>query len=114
MEFGGNPILEIFPVSDPLVVYELFCQIIHAWNYLECYKIEHNDIKPGNILVDKIADHLVIKFIDFDIGFNESITIKTNKGSGYKGHTHIYASPEVITFATENITNSATINPWKS
>lgn len=52
VEYGGFIISKIFPVTHPNLAYTLIFQITSVLNHLECYKIEHNNVKALNILLD--------------------------------------------------------------
>lgn len=65
MEYiDGTPIDKYIPSVD----YEwndIFLQVINAFKYLEKKKILHRDIRPQNILIDRIGN---VKIIDFGFG----------------------------------------------
>ena len=119
MDHGGVTLSADF-FNDSKTAYKLFYQIVSALNYLECFKLEHNDIKDSNILLDE--NNILIKFIDFDIGINESCTLKSTKeGIIPKGYTETFAAPEVKKYfkmrqdnKTVGKANLPKINPWYS
>ena len=97
MEYEGEPINIKFGKITYEEAFLYLKQILQALNYLECYHIEHNDIKSANILIQDFFGIPLLKLIDFDISENKSITIKPNKGRNIMGYSEYYASPEIIT-----------------
>ena len=118
MDSGGagisnNLILSIS--KQPEKLYDFFVQMCDSILFLEQHKIEHNDIKIDNVLVDYVNGIPLFKLIDFDIGNNQSVTCKTGSGMRVKGYSPIYAAPEIIQHIKKNNDQSSIqINPWKA
>ena len=97
-------------------IFTILLQITEALNYMECYNIEHNDIKAGNVLVDFALKQPIIKIIDLDIGMHQSLTIHNVQRSAPLGYTNYYVPPEIIRMIargdTENDSNK--FDPRKS
>lgn len=95
MEYAGIELGQI-KNKTPQMIFTWVEQMINALNYLECYRIEHNDIKIENFLIydydEKKQKNGIIKLIDFDIGANLSIT--RNKASGIYSYSSVSISPE--------------------
>jgi serine/threonine protein kinase len=63
-------------------------------HYLHSINVVHRDIKPGNILVDKVNDMDILKITDFGISkLDSQIAATTTLG---KGTSPAYKAPEVI------------------
>ena len=114
MEYAGIPSEKyVFKTIENL--YDFFKQSAIALKVLEAYKLEHNDIKVQNIMVDTIQDVFLVKVIDFDIGMNQSVTCKTDSTMGVRGISHLYAAPEYIVHLADPASNAKfeRVNPWK-
>ena len=77
MYYRGEQFHKFFPMTDMNKLLILLVQACQALNYLQNYRIEQNDLKPANILIDENMDSIILRLIDFDIGRNESLTEKT-------------------------------------
>ena len=95
MTYGGHPISLFFKKFSSYEIYNIIQQITKGLNYFESYKIQHNDIKDQNILIDKIVETPIIRFIDLDVGKNISITCKFSKVADIRGYSDIYCAPEI-------------------
>ena len=119
MDYAGEPLSKFVPFKTSIELFDIVDQIVKALKFLETYRIEHNDIKIENILVDVINNYKIIRIIDFDIGHNQSFTLKTNKGTGIRGYTNGYYAPEVFKAYQKKQNNpenkeDTEISPWKA
>lgn len=114
MYYGGEQFHKFFPMTDMNKLLILLVQACQALNYLQNYRIEQNDLKPANILIDENMDSIILRLIDFDIGRNESLTEKTQVKESPTGYTNLYASPEVLPSGNVKKVPPKEINPWKS
>ena len=62
------------------------------------FKIAHNDIQGENILIENFFGQILLKYIDFDIGENQSPTLKNSKIIGPKGYSLTYVAPEILKY----------------
>ena len=73
--------------------------ILSALKELHMSKITHNDLKPANILVDKIDNKYVAILCDFSIATiqgKELLGVKEFRAAKVRGASLPYASPEVM------------------
>ena len=101
-------------MNDPIKLLEVFNQLLNSLKYLECYKIEHNDIKLENILIDEILGKMILRVIDFDLAKNQSYTQTSSLRLGLQGYTTIYEEPELYQIAKQKLQNSKSFSPWKA
>ena len=115
LEFGGHS-LNYYIVHPELTIekiYEILLQITEGLKYMELFKIEHNDIKACNILLDFIMGMPVIKFIDFDAAKKQSFTDLRSTQKGIPGYTGVYMAQELFQAKVKRIINSSLYRPFK-
>ena len=115
MEYAGVPLKEAIPIDNPSTLIFYFKQMAEILNYLEIFRIAHNDLKQDNFIIDKLPHFNLIRLIDFDIGTYEmnNLTYKTHKIYRLKGFTPGYASPEIINSTKKNFHVFENLNLWK-
>ena len=105
MTYGGEPLKKGNLSEDKILeeICEIFDQVAKAANVFECLNLEHNDLKPGNILFERAKNldgKVVIKVrvIDFDIGKQKSITQTKKNCESIMGYSPTYVSPEIYQY----------------
>ena len=96
LPFEGEPIQKRFPIKNSTLVYEFFSQIADILKCLEEFRIEHNDIKPSNILVNGISGVPILKLIGFELSGYKSSSYNDEFSHSLRGYTDAYASPEIL------------------
>jgi len=114
LSYGGISLVKIVPVSKSEILLEILDQLLHSVNYLECYNIEHNDIKLENILLDQSLDQYIIRLIDFDLARNQSKSLHKSKSRSYHGFTEIYEAPEIYRIFKQNLQKINKYDVWKA
>ncbi len=101
MEYVDGPALDDFllktPRPDPDVAFDLFMAMVDAVAHAHAFGLVHRDIKPGNILLQRVGDKWVPKVTDFGLAklvAGDSNLSKTR--SGVAMGTPSYMSPEQI------------------
>ena len=84
--YGGITLDHFFPKNNSQIISELFLQMVNELKFFELYKIEHNDIKSTNIVIEQLFGKFLIQFIDFDIAKQESLNSLDTKKFGRVGY----------------------------
>jgi len=102
MDYGGENLKTIIEGTEETAInikdaLKYFRQLVQALNYLEVYKITHNDIKLENILLDLNENEFQrrVRLIDFNAGDNLSSASVFFDCGIMKGCTPAYAAPEL-------------------
>ncbi|MEZ4322924.1 MAG: serine/threonine-protein kinase [Myxococcota bacterium] len=101
MEYVDGPSLDGFlmkhPHPEPSLAFELFLGTLEAVAYAHEQGLVHRDMKPGNILLQRVADRWIPKVTDFGLAkLVEGDQNLSKTRSGVAMGTPAYMSPEQI------------------
>lgn len=105
MDYGGQTLKDFIDhnsISDHFI-FQIFSQLIMAIKYLEIFNIQHNDIKPENIIINLSNENCILKLIDFGVA-NTVQAITDTEFIEQEGISMIFDSPEKqILFIDKNM-----------
>ena len=110
---SGYPIIKYFKINDHewKIVKHVIDQLIMTFAFLQSNGLAHQDLKPGNILIQETQELPKITVIDFGIATIIQESLTTRPILRNMGGTDNFLSPE----RRENVQeNEQKLNPFKS
>ena len=92
----GSYIVKNGPILNEMKMLKILQNMLRALEYLEINKIAHNDIKPGNFLIDQ---HGRVKLTDF--GLTKTLDSENDLCDDFRGSIS-FLSPEMASFIPFN------------
>lgn len=80
-------------IREIKLLLQIAFQVAIGIDYIHSKKIIHQDIKPGNILIEQVDGSPNAKITDFTTA---SVIVRDEQYGPYRGCTHAYAAPEAL------------------
>lgn len=95
-KYGGKSLDKLMETATKNEIIMWIMQSLHAFQYMECRRISHYDIKPGNLVFDNGILQVIDMGCSIQNQYKDQVVSPLGKMKMPKGFTYDYSPPEFI------------------